>query len=261
MQQLFFGNFRSSFSGKWVEFQDFKEYSYGDDARNIDWLRSSRENSTIIRKYREEKHSDIYIICDMRESLEYQSWVKKQLLENIISLLSLASRTSNMDMKTFIFQKNHTSYIPSKKNLEMWSIISSYYHNYRGIGEKLQLDTLLHREIKKWVVFVVTDSFYYDSSSFAAASLKHDIIFIHMSSAFEVTLNKKGLSTIKSWFFRKTLNLDDTGFTKSYREKREKYIKNMKTNLKNIGIDSVFLDESSNIFQCFLELMQNRKFL
>lgn len=73
MQSLFLGNFKAAFSGKGIEFQDFRAYSHGDDARYIDWLTSSREGTTVMRRYTEEKQADILCIFDFKASCEYET--------------------------------------------------------------------------------------------------------------------------------------------------------------------------------------------
>ena len=49
------GDFRSVFRGRSLEFDDLKEYDFGDNVHDIDWKSSSRTGKTLIRRYVAEK--------------------------------------------------------------------------------------------------------------------------------------------------------------------------------------------------------------
>lgn len=87
MKSLLLGNFKAAFSGKGIEFQDFRVYTYGDDAKYIDWATSSREGTTVIRRYKEEKEAHILCIADISSSLSFSQGVKQKLLTDTIELI------------------------------------------------------------------------------------------------------------------------------------------------------------------------------
>jgi hypothetical protein len=57
--------------------------------------------------------------------------------------------------------------------------------HYKKNTEILSLDFLLKTPIKRSVVFIMSDTMNIDEKSFKHAAIKHDIIFIHVSSYFE----------------------------------------------------------------------------
>ena len=44
VNELFSGEYHSSFKGRGIEFSNVREYSWGDDVRTIDWNTSARKN-------------------------------------------------------------------------------------------------------------------------------------------------------------------------------------------------------------------------
>lgn len=71
VSSLFLGNYKAAFQGKGMEFVDFRDYNYGDDAKDIDWLVSAREGKTLVRRYQEERELEILFVCDMSPSLSF----------------------------------------------------------------------------------------------------------------------------------------------------------------------------------------------
>lgn len=93
VSSLFLGNYKAAFQGKGMEFVDFRDYNYGDDAKNIDWLVSAREGKTLVRRYQEERELEILFVCDMTSSMDfvYEERTKKDLLQELIYMLGYAA--------------------------------------------------------------------------------------------------------------------------------------------------------------------------
>ncbi|MBO6162031.1 MAG: DUF58 domain-containing protein [Eubacterium sp.] len=58
------GDFRSIFRGRSLDFDDLREYSYGDNVRDIDWKASSKTGKMLIRRYIAERKHNILLIGD-----------------------------------------------------------------------------------------------------------------------------------------------------------------------------------------------------
>ena len=64
------GDFRSVFRGRSLEFDDLKEYDFGDNVHDIDWKSSSRTGKTLIRRYVAEKKHNILFVGDCGSKME-----------------------------------------------------------------------------------------------------------------------------------------------------------------------------------------------
>lgn len=58
------GGFTSLFLGPSLDFNDLKEYTFGDNVKDIDWRASSRAGKTLVRRYVAERKHNILFIGD-----------------------------------------------------------------------------------------------------------------------------------------------------------------------------------------------------
>ena len=58
------GDYRSMQHGRSLDFDDLREYRYGDDVNYIDWKSSSRAGKTLIRRYFADRKHDVLFIGD-----------------------------------------------------------------------------------------------------------------------------------------------------------------------------------------------------
>ncbi len=65
------GNRATTNAGSGLTFKDFKEYTYGDDFRQIDWRVYSRTDKYYVRRYEEERNLTIHIIVDASASMNF----------------------------------------------------------------------------------------------------------------------------------------------------------------------------------------------
>ncbi len=83
------GKKHSSAKGSSVEFSDYREYSFGDDFRRIDWASYARFEKLFLKLYTEEQQASISIFLDSSKSMGFE---KKR--EAGIKLAALFSFTS-----------------------------------------------------------------------------------------------------------------------------------------------------------------------
>ena len=63
------GDFHSVHRGRSMEFDDLKEYAYGDDVHDIDWKSSSRMSSILVRRYMTDRRHNVMFVCDRGEKM------------------------------------------------------------------------------------------------------------------------------------------------------------------------------------------------
>jgi uncharacterized protein (DUF58 family) len=89
---LLLGTYRSVFRGWGLEFEEVREYEPGDDIRTIDWNVTARMGMPFVKKFREERELNIYLVVDISAS----SWFgtvdlsKRELGADIAALLAVA---------------------------------------------------------------------------------------------------------------------------------------------------------------------------
>jgi len=68
-----FGNTRSCFRGRGMEFEEVRRYQPGDDIRTIDWKVTARNPGTYTKLFCEERERPCHIIVDQRSALFFGS--------------------------------------------------------------------------------------------------------------------------------------------------------------------------------------------
>ena len=63
------GNYGSVFKGRSMDFDDLREYNYGDDIKDIDWKATARSRSIMIRRYIAVRKHNILIVADSGRSM------------------------------------------------------------------------------------------------------------------------------------------------------------------------------------------------
>ncbi len=61
---VFAGNYGSVFKGRSMDFDDLREYNYGDDVKDIDWNATARSRNIMIRRYIAIRKHNIMIVAD-----------------------------------------------------------------------------------------------------------------------------------------------------------------------------------------------------
>lgn len=69
VRNVLVGNYGSVFKGRSIDFDDLREYSYGDDVKDIDWKATARSRTVMIRRYIAIRKHNILIVADNGNSM------------------------------------------------------------------------------------------------------------------------------------------------------------------------------------------------
>lgn len=114
------GNYISGFKGQGMEFNEVREYAYGDDVRNIDWRVSARTDITHIKTYQEERQRSVLLVVDNNDYMRFgtKGTFKNVQAARAAALLGFAANR-NMDkvgMYVFGNNKNRFDYFKPKNS-------------------------------------------------------------------------------------------------------------------------------------------------
>ena len=93
VESVLSGEYKSSFRGKGMEFDQVVKYEYGDDVRDIDWNVTARLGDPYVKRYVEEREVTLLLLFEDRPSLQFGSGErsKREALLELSSLLMLLS--------------------------------------------------------------------------------------------------------------------------------------------------------------------------
>jgi uncharacterized protein (DUF58 family) len=109
------GQYQSAFRGLGLEFEEVREYRYGDDVRTIDWNVTARSGGIFVKRYREERDLTVLLLVDLSASTRFGSGVMTvhDLIAEVSSLFALAAARRDR-VGAILFDDRLRSVIPPR---------------------------------------------------------------------------------------------------------------------------------------------------
>lgn len=260
---LFAWNYRTSFSWKWIEFDWFKEYSWNNDAKDIDWVTSTRENKILSRKYIEERELDIYFVFDLDESfLESFNWEKKlNVLLEFLYLIWYSAIKSWDKIWSYSYNTKNLFY-PKKWKINLENIIKNINLD-KDFFNKINFSDTNSKQwkkdnfmLKKSLVFYITWDIVLNNKDIKKLSRYNDLIVVNIFNYFENNLNWNWVIWLKSWKEKLFIDLDNKKQKNKYKKLRIENIDKFKKEIHKYKARYLYLDTKTDIFREILKLMK-----
>lgn len=198
------GEYRSSFKGMGIEFEDVREYQHGDDVRTIDWNVTARTGKPHVKQFMEERELTLFFMIDISASGNFTSVdkSKKEVAAQIFALLAFAASHNNDNIGLILFSDEIELYIkPGKgKNHVLYMIhkILELEPKSKKTDITVGLDFLRKVRKNRCVTFLfsdfIADDFEDDLSSIARA---YDLVCVKISDLREKELPSRGIIEIR----------------------------------------------------------------
>ena len=116
---MFCGEYESAFKGRGMEFDEVREYTPGDDIRNINWNVTARMNFPFVKEFKEERELTLMLLVDLSSSGKFGSTkkLKNEVAAEIAALLAYVAIKTNDKVGLIIFTDRVELYIPPKKGV------------------------------------------------------------------------------------------------------------------------------------------------
>lgn len=227
---VFGGEYHSTFKGRGMTFSEVREYQFGDDVRSIDWNVTARYNEPFVKVFEEERELTMMLVVDVSGSELFGSreQFKKDVITEIAATLAFSATQNNDKIGLLLFSDQMELFIPPKKGRS---------HVLRIIRELLEFepkgkDTNLTEALKyvsnvikkKAIIFILSDFLTDDyRHTLKIMSGKHDVTGIRVYDEREENIPNVGLVQMLD---RETgeLIMVNTG-SKSVRRAYEAYFK------------------------------------
>lgn len=243
--ELFSGNYASTFKGRGMSFSEVRAYTFGDDVRNIDWNVTSRSQEPYIKEYEEERELTFMIMIDVSASMHYGSGKsnKKDIATEIAATLAFSALKNNDKVGIIFFSDRIEKYIPPKKGRShilriIRELIETEADSSKtDVGEALRF--FQNSNKKKCVTFILSD--FLDSREFdkelSLVSLRHQVYGIHFKDTSELDFPNLGLIQVLDAETNQTKWIDTsvTSFKENLKEQRMSLENSMKKNFNKRG--------------------------
>ena len=255
VNDLFSGEYHSTFKGQGMEFEEVRQYEPGDDIRLIDWNVTARTGYPHIKKFKEERELSVVMLVDASSSGRFgtRDRFKSETAAELCALLAFSAIKNNDKVGLIIFTDKIEKFIPPQKGRGHVLRLIREILFFRPSGVATDIGGALEyfsRVIKrKSVVFLVSDFLSEDFvKPLRIANNKHDVIAIKISDPRETTFDNIGLIELEDAETGEVFMID-TGSRKFRREfsaRAEEDNLSLKKAFKLINLDFINIrtDES-----------------
>lgn len=198
-QNVFAGQYHSAFKGKGMTFSEVREYTYGDDIRNIDWNVTARNNHPYVKIFEEERELTVVLMIDVSGSTLFGSEnnLKSEVITEIAAVLAFSAVNNNDKVGAILFSDKVEKYIPPKKGLSHILAVIRELLTFKRTNNKTDFSSafmFLSNVIKKHsTCFLITDGFGKFDDSLHIAARKHDLSCLFVNDKKEFNLSNMGL--------------------------------------------------------------------
>lgn len=198
-QNVFAGQYHSAFKGKGMTFSEVREYTYGDDIRNIDWNVTARNNHPYVKIFEEERELTVVLMIDVSGSTLFGSEnnLKSEVITEIAAVLAFSAVNNNDKVGAVLFSDKVEKYIPPKKGLSHILAVIRELLTFKRTNSKTDFSSafmFLSNVIKKHsTCFLITDGFGKFDDSLHIAARKHDLSCLFVNDKKEFNLSNMGL--------------------------------------------------------------------
>ena len=261
--------YRRIFKGKGLEFEDFREYNEDDDASRIDWKASVRANKTLIKRYKEERDLDIYILFDVSSSMVFGSTekLKNEYAAEFVAALSHIILFTGDKAGLFMFSDSVIKKVLPANNQDQFYVILRNLldpNNYGGgcnLGKAIR--EIINFSKEKGIMVIVSDFIGLEKDweeGIKVASAKFDVmgVMIH-DPRDEVLPRNVGKVLIKDPFSKREIMVDPDEIADKY----EKYALEQKLYVKRVftqyHADFLDLRTDKDFVVPFLSILKRRE--
>jgi len=178
----FLGRNLSKLKGAGLDFKDFREYVYGEDAKKIDWKISAKVNKPLIKEFEENKELRIIIAVLKSGSMHFGSnKLKSTFSAEILSDIGVSAISQDNKVQVIFLGKEKKVFKPTK-NIKKLTAYVDYALNTRYLQEEIsQNDIDFLNGFKKSLLFLIGDFF----KPFDLTRIKHETYAIIVRDLLE----------------------------------------------------------------------------
>jgi uncharacterized protein (DUF58 family) len=193
--ESFSGDYLSVFKGRGMEFADVREYTPGDDPRDIDRNVSARHGKPFVRRYVEERELTVVVAVDLSGSQDFGTAdrLKRDAAVEVGAILAFAALQNNDKVGLALFAEGVERFVPPRKGrrhaLAIVREILAYEPKRRGTALQAVLERLA-RMLKRRCILVLVSDFRdrgYERA-LKLCALKHDVVPVVVEDPREARL-------------------------------------------------------------------------
>ncbi len=242
------GQYRSVFRGSGMEFEEVREYSPGDEVKNIDWKVSARLGRPFVKLFREERELVVMLLVDMSASGNFGTGggTKRETAAETAAILSFNAIRNNDKVGAVLFTSEVEKYIPPQKgSAHVWRVIREIFA-FEPAKEGTDIDNAVGYMArvcrKKTVCFIISD-FLCDGyrRQLKVAGRKHEMTGVVLSDPGDFRLPDGGIVLARDFETGDLVYFDasDRKTRESYAALKKDEYRKILEGLKSSDVDAI----------------------
>lgn len=197
----FSGQYRSSFRGQGLEFDDFREYMAGDEPRFIDWKVTARTGTPYVRKFHEEREQVLLLAVDASGSMGYASaeagTSKREYAALIAAVLAYSAAKNGDKAGLLLYGCTPHFYLPPAKGMKQCLRIIREILSAPAGGADDRMEEvaseILRTQRKSSMCFLISDFLSQpDKKAIGKLNFRHELIPVRINDPAELVLPPAG---------------------------------------------------------------------
>jgi len=163
VNDMMVGAYLSHFRGRGMDFEELREYTPGDDVRDIDWNVTNRMGRPFVKRFREERELTVVLALDISASSAFGSTnrTKREFAAEIAGTLAMSASRSSDKVALLLFSDAVELFVPPRKGrrhiLRLLREMLFFEPKHRGTNIPAALTFLNHVLHRRSIVFLLTD--------------------------------------------------------------------------------------------------------
>jgi uncharacterized protein (DUF58 family) len=212
---IFGGEYHSSFKGRGMTFSEVRPYAFGDDVRNIDWNVTARYRTPFVKVFEEERELTMLLAVDISGSEWFGSknQLKREMITEIVATLAFSATQNNDKVGLVLYSDEIELFIPPQKGrshvLRIIREMIDFNPKHLKTDTSKALKFVYNVLKKKAIVFMISDFIdknYEDTLKIVGK--KHDLTGIMVYDPMEKEMPDLGLLPVKDLETGKTAYID-----------------------------------------------------
>ena len=197
---IFGGEYHSSFKGRGMTFSEVRQYQFGDDVRAIDWNVTARYNEPYIKVFEEERELTMILMADVSGSELFgtSTQFKKETVTEIAATLAFSATQNNDKVGLILFSDEIELFIPPKKGKSHVLRIIRELIEFKPKSKKTSIGMalkFLSSVIKKRAIVFMLSDFMDDDyeKTLKITGKKHDLTGIRVYDKYDEEIPNLGM--------------------------------------------------------------------
>lgn len=267
VNNIFSGEYQSAFKGRGMEFSEVREYTFGDDVRQIDWNVTARSSEPYIKVFEEEREQTLMLCVDISPSGFFgsHSQTKMELAIEICAVLAFSAIKNGDKVGLVLFSDRIEKVVPPKKGRTHVLRLIRELYTTEPQGESTNIADALsyvNRLLTRRAILVLASDFQDQDfeKQHRITTRKHDLVNLVINDKLEEDLPDIGIVPFRDAETGKE-SLVDTS-SKKVREAYRKRVQEKKKSLQEYFLknkmDSIDVYTNESYIRPLVNFFQRR---